>query len=239
MTVEWRNFVSGYRGAEPLHVAFNASITTPGIYAVVGPNGCGKSTFLKTTLGLMPPLQGEIFMCNQKVESGKTLPRGVGFVPQVHGVNKYFDVTVRELVMQGCGRGQQQSGKERVELLLREWDVFRDADKRFHSLSVGQKTRALVARALACDPKILFLDEPLANLDIHCQGFLLTTLQRLVRERELVVLVVDHHFEKFQKHINRFIHFTRTHGHDEKEHVDTRSCYIHFHDSLTELAHEH
>lgn len=241
MSIEWKNLVSGYPGIEPLHVPFSASLDEHGLYAVVGPNGCGKSTFLKTTLGLTKPLAGEVYVLGKKIVAGKSLPQDVGFVPQIHGVNRYFDISVRSIVRQGAENPNRRNPKseEVVERLLREWDLLPLSERAFHELSVGQKTRALVARALACEPRLLFLDEPLANLDMHCQRFLIDTLTALVEREKMTVLVVDHHFEKFQGQISRFIHFTREKGHDECEHVEARACYIHFHDALTELSHDH
>lgn len=213
----WKNLVCGAASGpssgtwfgsastqEPLHLPFSGEIARPGLCAVRGPNGCGKSTLLKTFLGLMTPKSGRVSL----------LTASRGYVPQSNTVNRYFHISVRDFIRQGFGPDAQGSQNEdaRVDALIDEWQLTEAATRSFHELSIGQKTRAMVARAIVSVPRILFLDEPLASLDGCCQRQLMTTLSALCQTTGMSVLMVDHHFERFEHLIQREIVFERTHN---------------------------
>lgn len=225
MELKWQDLVCGYAGAEALHVKFSGDLREPGIYAVVGPNGCGKSTLLKTWLGLVSPLSGQVMINGIKVEPRHRLPPGVSYVPQTHHVNRYFHISVSDFVKQGCLHIDDTEARDaKVNELLKKWDLIHSASKSFHELSVGQKTRALVARAFALSPSLVFLDEPLASLDVHCQHFLMNALSDLVAEGMKVVMV-EHHLRPFKDHLKACIVFDRGHvGADC--HVESRVCNV-------------
>lgn len=223
MSFALENLVCGYPGVEPLNYPLTIEIESPGIYAVVGPNGCGKSTLLKTILGLQQPLQGKISLNGVTVRPHVRLPEGVSYVPQSHGVNRYYDISVERIVAQGFVKKVDDGV---LDALLRVWDIHSARLRSFHSLSLGQKTRALIARALASHPNVLFLDEPLANLDAHCQRFLIETLRMHVEKNAVQVVMVDHHFERFASSIDRYLIFSRKHDHDACTHVESRVSHI-------------
>lgn len=225
MSIKFENLVVGYQGVEPLSFPLTLTLNQPGIYGVIGPNGCGKSTLLKTMLGLLAPVKGGVLLLEKKVEVDTRLPEGVSYVPQTNGVNRYFNITVEQVVSQGF---LSAVNKTKVRELLKEWDLENFSSHLFRELSIGQKTRVLIARSLASEPKILLLDEPLANLDMHCQRFLMTTLASLVHRSQMLILMVDHHFEKFRPEFRAFLSFHRGHEHDECHHHETRTSYIHF-----------
>ncbi|NBX17919.1 MAG: ATP-binding cassette domain-containing protein [Proteobacteria bacterium] len=211
MSLNWENLVVGYAGREPLNRPFSGVLEDGGIYAVVGPNGSGKSTLLKTWLGLLKPQSGGVNLNGRPVLSQQG---HLTYVPQTHKVNRYFQISVIDFVMQGFGP-KPPPHSEALQLVresLVQWELSADADKSFHLLSGGQKTRALVARAILSKPKMIFLDEPLANLDQCCQEKLMNTLHVLAHKQNICVVMVDHHFEPYEKLLSAKFIFERSHN---------------------------
>lgn len=211
MSLVWENLVVGYQSRPALNRPFSGRLDDGGIYAVMGPNGCGKSTLLKTWLGLLPAQHGSVQIANL---SPQHFQSKCAYVPQSQKVNKYFQITVQDFVMQGFGPKPppREEAILRVRQALVEWDLSAEAQGSFHLLSGGQKTRALVARAILAQPKMIFLDEPLANLDSCCQEQLMNTLHELAHRRNICVVMVDHHFEAYEKFLSARFVFERSHN---------------------------
>ena len=198
--LEWEGLVSGHQF--PLHQPLTGRLNGAGVFVILGPNGCGKSTLLRTLLGLHRPLSGISHSHGQ-----------IAYVPQTHKVNHFFHIRVQDFVLQGLGPRPKPSQVARLSQVMREWDLVTDSQKSFHTLSGGQKTRAMIARALISDPQLLCLDEPLASLDPGCQKTLMQDLHRLAHgPRQVCVVMVDHHTEGFQKLLSAQIHFVRNHN---------------------------
>lgn len=214
MTLSWENLTCGYGDKNPLNLAFSGEITHPGIFAIVGPNGCGKSTLLKTWLGLLRPQSGHVHLNGKPAHQNHYMSEGIAYVPQFHRVNSYFQINVADFISQGFGPrpGPKETTQKKVAEVLEQWQLVPDARKSFHELSGGQKTRAMVARAIISLPKILFLDEPLASLDSCCQRLLMETLHDLAHRKNVMVFMIDHHFEPFDKFLSANICFERSHN---------------------------
>ena len=152
------------------------------VMCVLGPNGGGKTTLFRTLLGLLPKHDGAIRLQDQEIEnlSRNEIARRVGYVPQGH--IGYFAFTVREFVLMGRtahlglfsipGRKDNEISQRSLESL----DIAHLADKPVTEISSGERQLALVARALAQEPKLLVLDEPTASLDFGNQ---VRVLQRI------------------------------------------------------------
>jgi ABC-type Mn2+/Zn2+ transport system ATPase subunit len=211
MALVWENLVVGYQNRSALNRPFSGQLEDGGIYAIMGPNGCGKSTLLKTWLGLIPTWSGKVHINGALPQEG-TLP--LAYVPQSQQINKYFHISVQDFVMQGFGRHPPPKAEalQRVLTALVQWELSADAQKSFHLLSGGQKTRAMVARAILSNPKMIFLDEPLANLDACCQEQLMDTLHVLAHKNNICVVMVDHHFEAYEKFLSARFLFERSHN---------------------------
>lgn len=216
MMLAWENLVCGYADRDALNIPFTGALDGAGIYAVTGPNGCGKSTLLRTWLGLMSPQKGTVAIDGVPATARHDISLGVGYVPQAHKVNRYFQISVEDFIRQGFGPRHRptRTSEDRVLELLDQWQLAADARRSFHELSGGQKTRAMVARAIASFPKMLFLDEPLASLDVCCQKLLMDTLHELAHQKNVLVVMVDHHFGPFERYLSARIQFNR--GHDRE-----------------------
>jgi len=160
--------------------------------ALVGPNGGGKSTLLKLILGLLTPQSGAIRVLGTTPRQAR--PK-VGYMPQYLQYDPSFPVSVMDVVLMGragsMGLWRYSAEDRRVAReTMAELAVDDLADRSFNSLSGGQRQRILIARALVCEPEILLLDEPTANVDpaAHLQFF--EILKELTRR--VTVLTVSH-----------------------------------------------
>lgn len=169
------------------------------VLAVTGPNGGGKTTLLRTLLGLCRPLRGSVRWSSHPPSSTPSVNRRIrcGYVPQQCNTDRAFPLSAREVLAQGApGRtpiwgSRRRDGLRRVELLLSEFGLEPLADRRFVDLSGGQQRRLLMARALLGDPVALLLDEPTAGVDLPGQGLVAAHLDALVR-RGVAILLVTH-----------------------------------------------
>ena len=160
---------------------------------LVGPNGGGKTTLLKLMLGLLEPMAGEIRIFG--VAPAKARAR-IGYMPQYVQLDPQFPVSVLDVVLMGrlgISRGLGWYGRADVKVAQAALEEVRLADlsrRPFAALSGGQRQRVLIARALACEPELLLLDEPTANLDPRFQDDLYDLLQRV--NSRMTVIIVSH-----------------------------------------------
>lgn len=186
-----RNLAIGYDG-KAIVQNMNFSVNTGEYLCVIGENGAGKSTFMKTLLGLQPPIQGEILF-------GDNLKQNeIGYLPQQTEVQKDFPASVREIVLSGC---QNQLGlrpfynrkeKSYAEAILNKLQITDLAEQCYRELSGGQKQRVLLARALCATKKMLLLDEPVAGLDPKATKEMYYLIQKINREENITVIMISH-----------------------------------------------
>jgi zinc transport system ATP-binding protein len=162
--------------------------------AILGPNGGGKTTLLKIVLGLLRPHRGTVRVL------GKTPAQAhgeVGYVPQQVGFDRDFPIRVRDLVLMGrlgARRWLRPYGPRDCELALRALErveMSELAERPISALSVGQLQRALIARALALEPRLLLLDEPMASLDERIGRSLWELIEELSHEMSVVLVSHD------------------------------------------------
>ncbi|MBU0609843.1 MAG: metal ABC transporter ATP-binding protein [Armatimonadetes bacterium] len=174
--------------------------------AVVGPNGSGKTTFVKLLLGLLRPTEGEVSLHGRPAHDTQGgIHHCIGYVPQHRTVNRQVPVRVRDVVAMTahCRYGGELGGAEvrrRVDRALEMVELSDLAARPFSALSGGQQQRALIARALVVDPLILIADEPFAGVDARSSQTIINLLQWLTDEKSVTVLVVVHD-------INPLVHF--------------------------------
>jgi zinc transport system ATP-binding protein len=171
----------------------NLSIPQGDFVSVVGPNGGGKTTLLKLMLGLLRPSRGEVRVFGAAPEQAR--PR-IGYMPQHAELDPQFPATVMDVALMGrlghrrpFGRYSRKD-KEIVDGALDQVGLYALRKKAFSAISGGQRQRLFVARALACEPDLLLLDEPTANLDMVMEGDLYELLQTL--NQRLTVIMVSH-----------------------------------------------
>lgn len=179
--------------ADTVLQAVNLTIEPGETVSIVGPNGGGKTTLLKLMLGLVSPSRGVIRVLGRPPRSAR---RHVGYVPQHAMFDPSFPVSVADVVLMGllgrAGRfGPHARGSRWLaESALAQVGIAGLAGKAFSNLSGGQRQRVLIARALICQPDLLLLDEPTANLDVAVENELYALLARL--GDKMTVVMVSH-----------------------------------------------
>nr|WP_277410167.1 ABC transporter ATP-binding protein [Natrinema longum] len=166
------------------------------ILGVVGPSGCGKTTTLRTIAGFETPSDGRVLFDGVDVTHVPPEERNVGLVFQSYAL---FDtMTVRENVafgpkMQGVPKAER---RDRADDLLAMLDIAELADRRPTTLSGGQQQRVGLARALAIEPHVLLLDEPMTGLDAELKTRLREEIGDLLADLEVTALYVTHDQEE-------------------------------------------
>ncbi len=160
--------------------------------AVVGPNGGGKTTLLRTLLGVLPPVGG------RRVQPR---PLHVGYVPQRDHVDALWPLTTADVVLMGryaragVGRRIRAEDREHARAALARLGIEELASRPFRTLSGGQRQRTLIARALATEPELLALDEPTNGMDPSAELAAMDLLAELHRTESLAIVMVSHRLE--------------------------------------------
>ncbi|HVK02953.1 MAG TPA: metal ABC transporter ATP-binding protein [Armatimonadaceae bacterium] len=177
-------------------VLWDADLDIPAgsLAAIIGPNGAGKSTLIKAILGLVPAAAGTVRLFGEPYERVR---KSVGYVPQRGSVDWDFPTSVLDVVMMGMYgrlgwvRRPGKSERERARECLREVGMEDFAARQISQLSGGQQQRVFLARALAQEARMYFMDEPFAGVDATTERAIIGILQRL-RDDGKTVLVVHH-----------------------------------------------
>ncbi len=177
-------------------VLWDIDFTVPegNLVGIVGPNGAGKSTLIKAALGLVPLASGKVEIHGKSYDEQRHL---VGYVPQRESVDWDFPVTVRDVVLMGTYgrlgwfRRPGKAEKEIANRCLEQVGMAAFAKRQIRQLSGGQQQRVFLARALAQDAQLYFLDEPFAGVDAATEAAIFELLQTL-RSGGKTVLVVHH-----------------------------------------------
>lgn len=162
--------------------------------ALLGSNGSGKTTFLKTLAGILPLLGGSFEL--SKRANGRGVQ--VGYIPQRSILNGLLQLKAKEVVEMGTygslrpWQGLGRAERDRVDWSMKEVEVFDLRDQPYAVLSGGQQQRVLIARALASDPDMLLLDEPLASLDQRSIQTILALFKKLQVDINVALVWADH-----------------------------------------------
>ncbi|MEA1832737.1 ABC transporter ATP-binding protein [Methylobacterium durans] len=183
----------GY-GARIVGSGVGFAVSAGEVLCLLGPNGCGKTTLFKTVLGLLPAKAGRVLVEGESVAqwSRARLARSIAYVPQAHAA--LFPFRVREVVLMGRasrlkpfaspGRADHAAAEAALDAL----GIARLAERVYTEISGGERQLALIARALAGEPRLLVMDEPTASLDFGNQARVLGQIRRLAGRGLGVVL---------------------------------------------------
>jgi len=175
-----------YQPGQTVLQGYRGELERGKVLAVLGPNGCGKTTLLKLLIGALTPREGSLRVKGR-----------VAFVPQLFQVS--FPYSVLDMVLMGrahrVGLFSSPSAKDEKAALeaLDKLGLAGLAGRPFEELSGGQRQLVIFARALATEAGILVLDEPTSALDLRNQGIMLEWIRRLSRAEGLSVVITTHH----------------------------------------------
>ena len=177
--------------------------------ALLGPNGSGKSTMVKALAGVHRAMSGRIAVEGRDIGSlgRRELARLVAYVPQAGDAP--FDLTVREAVMLGrtphFGIAPGAADRAKVEDAIVRMGLSEIAEQSMSELSGGQAQRAMIARALAQDPRVLLLDEPTSALDLRYQIETLQLVRKITREEGISALIAIHDLNHAARYCDQVI----------------------------------
>ncbi|MEY8655886.1 ABC transporter ATP-binding protein [Brachybacterium paraconglomeratum] len=182
----------------------------PGAFcALLGPNGSGKSTLVKAIAGVHRAKSGTVTVEGRETSSlgRRELARVVGYVPQAGDAP--FDLTVREAVMLGrpphFGIAPRAEDRAKVEDAIARMGLGDLAERSMSELSGGQAQRALIARALAQDTRVLLLDEPTSALDLRYQIETLQLVRQITREEGISALIAIHDLNHAARYCDQIV----------------------------------
>lgn len=191
--IDVRNLEKSFGGQRVL-TQVNLCLPAGGKAVLVGPSGAGKSTLLRIIAGLELPDAGEVYLHGRLATtpawSLEPCQRDLGFVFQQPTL--WPHMTVRENILFGLARLPRQEAVQRVAALLAQAGISQAGDKYPEQLSGGEAKRAALVRSIAPRPRILLVDEPLANLDELNKGRLLELVLELVEDFRMTLLYVTH-----------------------------------------------
>jgi zinc/manganese transport system ATP-binding protein len=176
---------------------------------LIGPNGAGKTTLIRVILGLQPVTSGSVLIDGQpRAARGSS----IGYVPQKLAIEPDMPLRVRDVVSLGLDgyklgiRLPSRARRERVNEMLAAVGAQGYANARVGELSGGEQQRVMIAHALISKPRLLLLDEPLANLDISSEQGIVSLLTRLARAEGIAVLLSAHDMNPLMPAMDRIVY---------------------------------
>ena len=171
------------------------------IFALLGPNGAGKSTLINTVCGILNFDNGTIMVNNHDVIKNYRKARSlIGIVPQELNLEAFE--TVWNNVNYSRGLYGKAPNHKHVEELLKELSLWEKKDSKLRELSGGMKRRVLIAKALSHEPKVLFLDEPTASVDVELRKDMWEVVKRL-KKKGVTIILTTHYIEEAEEIADR------------------------------------
>lgn len=164
------------------------------IVGLLGPNGAGKTTSFYMMVGMVKPSEGNVYLNDKKITSMAMYRRarlGVSYLPQEASIFRKLSVENNILAILQLQSMKRSERKERLEQLLEDFRITHIRKSKGYMLSGGERRRCEIARALASDPKFIFLDEPFAGIDPITVEEIMHLVKKL-KERGIGVLITDH-----------------------------------------------
>ena len=171
------------------------------IFALLGPNGAGKSTLINTVCGILNFDSGSIIVKEFDIKKQYRKARSlIGIVPQELNLEAFE--TVWDNVNYSRGLYGKSSNHEYIEELLKELSLWEKKDSKLRELSGGMKRRVLIAKALSHEPRILFLDEPTASVDVELRKDMWEIVKRL-KKKGVTIILTTHYIEEAEEIADR------------------------------------
>ena len=192
-----KTFPNNFKALDQLDL----SIKQGEIFALLGPNGAGKSTLINTICGILNFESGKILVDNFDIKLNYRHTRAlIGIVPQE--LNLEVFETVWNNVNYSRGLYGKPSNHQYIENLLKELSLWDKKDNKLRELSGGMKRRVLIAKALSHEPKILFLDEPTASVDVELRKDMWKIVKRL-KKNGVTIILTTHYIEEAEEIADR------------------------------------
>lgn len=196
-----RGLEKTYKGGVKALDGVDLTIRRGEIFALLGPNGAGKTTLIGAVCGMVRPTGGVIEAFGKDLaRNWKKVRRDIGLVPQELSFDM-FDKVIRQVRysrgMFGC-----EPDEGRIEEVLRSLSLWDKRDVQIRALSGGMKRRVMIAKALAHDPQLLFLDEPTAGVDVELRRDMWRQIDML-RDRGTTIILTTHYIEEAEEMADR------------------------------------
>ena len=201
---------------------------------ILGENGTGKSTLIKSIAGLIKAMSGKILF-----ENGTT-SRDCGYLTQQSEIQRDFPATVKEIVMSGCqnrtgfrpfyNKAEKQMAKEAMEKL----SITNFAKTCYKELSGGQQQRVLLARSFCAMKKILLLDEPVSGLDVNVSQEFYKILADLNNQEDITIVMISHDIESAVKYADKILHIGKKNFFGSKKDYIKSEIYSSFRNTIGE-----
>lgn len=179
---------------------------------LVGPNGGGKTTLIKTILGLLPANSGVIKLFDQPISNFKKFNR-IGYLPQKQtGINPLFPASAEEIILLGLLAEKNhpkiimREDWKKVDIILNDLNIAQLKGRLFYELSGGQQQKILLARALISQPELLILDEPSTALDPISREQFFTYLKDLNKKIKTTIILITHDTGYVGKYANKLLY---------------------------------
>lgn len=204
-----RDLTIGY-GSRIILKHLNFTVNEGDYLCIIGENGSGKSSLMRTILNLQNPINGQILYDHQIQQNG------IGYLPQQTSRQKDFPASVREIVLSGCDRRSgfhpfyHASDKKKAVTAMQQLKISHLAHRCYRELSGGQQQRVLLARALCATKKILFLDEPVSGLDPEVTADFYALIRHLNRREGITILMISHDLQATAADATHILHLGTT-----------------------------
>jgi ABC-2 type transport system ATP-binding protein len=192
-----KTYASGFRALKNIDL----EIRRGEIFALLGPNGAGKTTLINVVCGIVTPSAGHISVAGHDIIADYRTARSlIGLVPQELSTDMFE--TPWATVTFSRGLFGRPANPARIEQVLKDLSLWDKKDNRIMTLSGGMKRRVLMAKALAHDPQILFLDEPTAGVDVELRKDMWSTVRGL-RDSGVTIILTTHYIEEAEEMADR------------------------------------
>ena len=209
IALEFKDVGFSYLQGQPVLRDVNLVVNEGEFVAIAGPNGGGKTTLVRLALGLERPSRGRVQLFGERADRFSNRVT-LGYLAQRTNVAVQAPATVRDIVAAGRAARKpygrlKQDDKAAIEEAIERVGLMGVANRSLTRLSGGQQQRALIAKALATEPKLLALDEPTTGVDVAAQEALAELLERLHRQLGVTILYVSHEFGAIEHVVQRLL----------------------------------